>query len=61
MDPNTTLRQMRLALQVGDEETAKEFAHALWKWVERGGFLPEGMTDIGLKNELKEVFARCGR
>ena len=52
---------MRLALHEGDEESAKEFAHALWKWVERGGWLPEGMTDIGLKNELNEVFARCGR
>ena len=61
MDPAETIRQMRQALQDGDEETAKELAHALWRWVERGGFLPEGMTDIGLKNELNEVFARCGR
>jgi DNA gyrase inhibitor GyrI len=61
MDPNETIRLMRLALHEGDEETAKELAHALWQWVERGGWLPEDMTDIGLKNELNEVFARCGR
>ena len=61
MNPNETLRLMRLALREGDEETAKELAHVLWQWMERGGFLPEGMTDYGLKNELKEVFARCGR
>jgi hypothetical protein len=61
MDPNETIRLMRLALHEGDEETAKELAHALWKWVERGGWLPEGETAIGLKNELNEVFARCGR
>jgi hypothetical protein len=61
MDPKETLRLMRLALHEGDEESAKELAHALWRWVERGGWLPEGMTDIALKNELNEVFARCGR
>jgi hypothetical protein len=61
MDANETLRLMRLALHEGDEETAKELAHALWHWMERGGCLPAGMTDYGLKNELNEVFARCGR
>ncbi len=52
---------MRVALYEGDEESAKELAHALWKWVETGGYLPEGMNEIGLRNELNEVFARCGR
>ena len=61
MDSTETLRFMRFALHEGDEESAKEFAHALWKWLERGGWLPEGMTEIGMKNELNECFARCGR
>lgn len=61
MDPTETIRLMRLALHEGDEESAKELAHALWEWVERGGWLPEGMTESGMKNEVNECFARCGR
>ena len=54
---------MRVALYEGDEEVREGTCTCLMEvgGNKTGGYLPEGMNEIGLRNELNEVFARCGR
>jgi hypothetical protein len=61
MDPNETLRLMRLALAEGDLETAAELADALDGWISTGGFLPDAWRYVppaGRELTQDEVDAR---
>jgi hypothetical protein len=63
MDPTELLRMMREALDVGDTETASNYANSLDNWLSRGGFLPDQwlMYHHCTRPEVKAARVRMSR
>lgn len=51
MDPTACYREMLASLQDNDIEAAQEHARNLKRWLDRGGFCPQGHC-------LEDVYAR---
>ncbi len=48
MDPNAALNNWRECLLEGDKQGAKDARDDLVRWLNNGGFWPQGMTPIEL-------------
>ena len=55
MDPTACYREMLAALDDGDIDAAREHAENLKRWLDRGGFCPEGQNIVDVKRRLNEV------
>lgn len=55
MDPTACYRDMLASLQDGDIESAQEHALNQQRWLDRGGFCPEGQSIAAVRAQLAEV------
>ena len=58
MDPTQCYREMNEAMNDGDGPTARERALSLQGWLDRGGFLPPGLTEAEVRAALADVLRR---
>jgi hypothetical protein len=55
MDPTACYREMLASLQDKDFEAAREHARNLKRWLDRGGFCPQGQNTVDVYARLNEV------
>jgi len=55
MDPTACYREMLASLQDNDVEAAREHALNLKRWLDRGGFCPQGQSLVDVNARLFEV------
>jgi hypothetical protein len=55
MDPTTCYREMLASIRYGDVEAAGEHARNLKRWLDRGGFCPQGQSLEDVTARLIEV------
>ena len=55
MDPTACYREMLASLQDNDVEAAREHALNLKRWLDRGGFCPQGQSIVDVHARLTEV------
>jgi hypothetical protein len=55
MDPTACYREMLASLQDNDVEAAREHALNLKRWLDRGGFCPQGQSIVDVYARLTEV------
>ena len=55
MDPNACYRDMLASLQDGDIEAAREHALNLRRWLNGGGFCPQGQDIVAVRSQLDRV------
>jgi hypothetical protein len=55
MDPTACYREMLASLQDNDVEAAREHALNLRRWLDRGGFCPQGQSRGDVNARLIEV------
>lgn len=55
MDPTACYREMLASLQDNDVEAAREHARSLKRWLDRGGFCPQGQSIVDVYARLTEV------
>ncbi len=55
MDPTACYREMLASLQDNDVEAAQEHALNLKRWLDRGGFCPQGQSLVDVNARLFEV------
>ena len=55
MDPTACYREMLASLQDNDVEAAREHARNLKRWLDRGGFCPQGQSLENVNARLTEV------
>ena len=55
MEPTTCYRDMLASLQDGDIEAAREHALNLRRWLNRGGFCPQGQNIVAVISQLDRV------
>lgn len=61
MDPQAAWLAMIQALIDEDYEVATEYADALCSWLERGGFPPRVLPDLGQTNDPQSFVNRLDR
>ncbi|MBI1346303.1 hypothetical protein GC163_08425 [bacterium] len=61
MDPDTALKELLLAVEVGDVDRVEELAEGLLNWLERGGFPPLtiGPRELGVEWHRTIATAAC--
>ena len=55
MDPTACYRDMLASLQDGDIEAAREHALNLRRWLNSGGFCPQGQHIVAVRSQLDLV------
>ena len=55
MDPTACYRDMLASLQDGDIEAAREHALNLRRWLNGGGFCPQGQDIVAVRSQLDRV------
>lgn len=61
MDPQATWLAMIHALVDDEDELASEFAGALYDWLERGGFSPQVLPDLGRTDDPQSSISQLDR
>lgn len=61
MDPQATWLAMIQALVDDEDELASEYAGALYDWLDRGGFSPRVLPDLGQTDVPQSSLARLDR
>jgi hypothetical protein len=55
MDPTACYQEMLVSLDDGDIDAAREHSENLKRWLDRGGFCPEGQNIVDVNRRLTEV------
>ena len=61
MDPQATWLAMIQALVDEEDEIASEYAGALYGWLERGGFPPQVLPDLGQVDDPQSFLCQLDR
>lgn len=61
MDPQATWLAMIQALVDDDREAASDHANSLYDWLERGGFAPKVLPELGQANDPVSVAHQLDR